>query len=53
MGRRIIGVVPAAGYARRLQPLDRSKEVLEVKGRPVLDYLLDRMRAEGPTSFGS
>lgn len=47
MCARIVGVVPAAGYARRLQPLDRSKEVLEVEGRPVLYYLLDRMRAGG------
>jgi NDP-sugar pyrophosphorylase family protein len=40
----VVGVVPAAGYATRLQPLDGSKEVLLVHGRPVMDYLLERMR---------
>lgn len=42
---RIIGVIPAAGRARRLQPLACSKEVLIVRGRLVMDYLLERMRA--------
>ena len=41
----VVGVVPAAGQATRLQPLDRSKEVLELDGRPVLEYLVERMRA--------
>jgi NDP-sugar pyrophosphorylase family protein len=40
----VVGVVPAAGYATRLQPLEGSKEVVLVQGRPVIDYLLDRMR---------
>jgi glucose-1-phosphate thymidylyltransferase len=43
----IVGVVPAAGYAVRLQPLDCSKEVLPVAGRPVIDYLVERMRVGG------
>ncbi len=43
----VVGVVPAAGLATRLQPLDRSKEVLEIGGRPVLEYLVERMRAAG------
>jgi glucose-1-phosphate thymidylyltransferase len=43
----IVGIVPAAGYATRLQPLDRSKEVLPVDGRPLMDYLVERMRAGG------
>src|SRR3954447_7084863 len=43
----VVGVVPAAGYATRLQPLDRSKEVLHVDGRPVIDYLVERMRVGG------
>ncbi len=43
----IVGVIPAAGYATRLQPLDCSKEVLPVNGRPVMDYLVDRMRGAG------
>lgn len=45
----IVGVIPAAGYATRLQPLERSKEVLPVGGRPVMDHLVDRMRAGGCT----
>ncbi len=43
----IVGVVPAAGYAERLQPLDRSKELLEIAGRPIMDYVVERMRAVG------
>jgi glucose-1-phosphate thymidylyltransferase len=43
----ILGVVPAAGLATRLQPLPCSKELLQVGGRPVIDRLVDRMRAGG------
>ena len=43
----VVGVVPAAGYALRLQPLPHSKEMLQVGGRPIMDYLVDRMRAGG------
>jgi dTDP-glucose pyrophosphorylase len=43
----IVGVVPAAGLATRLQPLASSKEVLLIRGRPVIDYLLERMWAGG------
>lgn len=42
---RVVGVVPAAGLASRLQPLNGSKELVEVGGRPVLDYLVERLRA--------
>ena len=45
MDPKVVGVVPAAGRALRLQPLPCSKEVLRVGGRPVLDYLVERMRA--------
>jgi glucose-1-phosphate thymidylyltransferase len=41
----IVGVVPAAGSATRLQPLRCSKEVYPINGRPVMDYLVERMRA--------
>lgn len=41
----VVGVIPAAGEALRLQPLPCSKEVVRVGGRPVLDYLVERMRA--------
>jgi glucose-1-phosphate thymidylyltransferase len=40
-------VIPAAGGALRLQPLDGSKELLEVGGRPVFDYVVERMRSGG------
>jgi glucose-1-phosphate thymidylyltransferase len=43
----IVGVVPAAGLATRLQPLETSKELLDVGGRPVIDHLLERMHAGG------
>ena len=43
----IVRVVPAAGYAERLQPLDCSKETIEVGGRPLIDYLVERMRVGG------
>lgn len=45
---RLVGVLPAAGRAERLQPLDGSKELLEIGGRPVLDYSVDRLRAADP-----
>jgi glucose-1-phosphate thymidylyltransferase len=45
----IVGVIPAAGYATRLQPLPGSKEVVPVRGRPVMDYLVERMRRGGCT----
>jgi glucose-1-phosphate thymidylyltransferase len=46
---RVAGVIPAAGYATRLQPLPCSKEILPVNGRPVMDYVIDRMRLAGCT----
>jgi NDP-sugar pyrophosphorylase family protein len=45
--RRIVGVIPAAGYATRLQPLVGSKEVIPVAGRPLMDYLVERMVRAG------
>jgi glucose-1-phosphate thymidylyltransferase len=47
----VVGIVPAAGYATRLQPLNCSKEVVPVGGRPVMDYLLERMRAGGASEI--
>ncbi|MBA2637973.1 MAG: NTP transferase domain-containing protein [Solirubrobacterales bacterium] len=40
--------MPAAGHARRLRVQPASKEVLPVRGRPVIDYLFDRLRAARP-----
>ena len=45
----IVGVVPAAGYATRLQPLESSKEILRIGGKPVMDYIVERMRSGGCT----
>ena len=47
----IVGVIPAAGHALRLQPLVGSKEMLEIGGRPVMDFLVERMRAGGCTTL--
>jgi NDP-sugar pyrophosphorylase family protein len=47
----VVGVVPAAGHAERLQPLDRSKELLSVRGRPVMDHLLERLSAAVPAEI--
>jgi glucose-1-phosphate thymidylyltransferase len=44
---RIVGVIPAAGYGTRLRGIPGSKEVLPVGGRPVMDYVIARMRAAG------
>jgi NDP-sugar pyrophosphorylase family protein len=38
-----IGIVPAAGFATRAQPLPCSKEVYPVRGRPLMDHLLERL----------
>jgi glucose-1-phosphate thymidylyltransferase len=40
-----VGLIPAAGHAERLQPLPCSKEVYPVGGRPVMDYVVERLRA--------
>jgi NDP-sugar pyrophosphorylase family protein len=42
--RQVVGIVPAAGLAERLQPLAGSKEVQLVRGQPVLAYVVERMR---------
>lgn len=47
----VVGVVPAAGYGRRLGRKPCSKEVLLVGGRPVIDYLLDRLVRAGCTEI--
>jgi glucose-1-phosphate thymidylyltransferase len=47
----IVGIVPAAGYATRLQPLPCSKEVYPIGGRPVMDYLVERMRLAGSSEI--
>ncbi|TAM40223.1 nucleotidyltransferase family protein [bacterium] len=40
-------LILAAGYATRLYPLtkDYPKPLLEVKGRPIIDYIVDKLKA--------
>ena len=47
----MIGILPAAGYATRLGPLPGSKELLEVRGLPVIEYLVRRLEAGGCTEI--
>jgi glucose-1-phosphate thymidylyltransferase len=42
-----VGIVPAAGLARRLQPLPCSKELLLIEGLPVIECLLTRLERAG------
>jgi glucose-1-phosphate thymidylyltransferase len=44
---RLVGVIPAAGIAARVQPIPCSKEVYPIGGRPVMEYLVERMRIAG------
>jgi NDP-sugar pyrophosphorylase family protein len=41
---QLVGIIPAAGFATRLQPLTGSKEMVEIAGRPVVDFLLERLQ---------
>ncbi len=43
----IVGIIPAAGRGERLQPLPCSKEVYPIAGKPVMDYVIERMRSAG------
>lgn len=46
--RRVVGLMPAAGYATRLgDAISGSKEIQVVRGRPVMAYLLDRFALGG------
>ena len=44
----LVGLVPAAGHARRLGAQPSSKEVLPVRGRPVMDHLFERLQVARP-----
>lgn len=43
-------LILAAGYATRLYPLTRDypKPLLEVKGRPIIDHIVDKLKAGAP-----
>lgn len=43
--------MPAAGYATRLGPLHGSKEMLDVGGVPVIDWLVERLEAAPCTAI--
>jgi dTDP-glucose pyrophosphorylase len=47
VAEQLVGLVPAAGYATRLQPMASSKETLRVGGRPLMCHLVERMRRAG------
>ena len=49
--RRLVGVVPAAGHATRLQPLTGSKEVLSIDGVPLMDHLVARLQRAACTNI--
>jgi len=44
---RLIGVVPAAGYGTRLGLATGSKELVDIGGTPVIEYLLRRLEVGG------
>lgn len=44
----IIGLIPAAGHARRLGIQSSSKEMLAVRGRPMIDHLVERLKVVEP-----
>lgn len=46
----LTALVPAAGYATRLQPLQGSKEMLVVRGRPVIEHVVSRLTAASPAT---
>ena len=41
----LVGLIPAAGHATRLALRAGSKEMLRIRGRPVMDHLVARLRA--------
>lgn len=50
-GSKLIGIIPAAGYATRLGAIDGSKEMLDVDGVPVIERLVERMVVGGCSSI--
>jgi glucose-1-phosphate thymidylyltransferase len=48
---RLVGIVPAAGHAKRLQPLTGSKETYRIAGKPLMDHLIDRLRRAACTDI--
>ena len=48
---RVVGIVPAAGWATRLNLSEGSKEMLTVMGKPVMDHVIERMQIAAPDSI--
>ncbi len=44
----VVALIPAAGHATRLGRQPSSKEVLNVGGRPMMDFLLERLSVAQP-----
>ena len=46
---KLHAIIPAAGYATRLYPLtlDMPKHLLEVKGKPVIEHVIEKIRETG------
>lgn len=44
---RTVGLLPAAGLARRLGNISGPKELIPVEGRPVIDYSVDHLLDTG------
>jgi dTDP-glucose pyrophosphorylase len=50
-GAHVVGVIPAAGHARRLRLAAGSKEMLPIGDRPVISYLVERLSAGVPAGI--
>ena len=48
---RLVGVVPAAGHATRLEPLAGSKETYRIAGKPLMNHLIDWLRRAACTDI--
>jgi len=46
-GREIIGLIPAAGEAKRIAPLPCSKEIKSKKPKSACEYLIEKMKYGG------
>jgi len=49
VGWRMIAIILAGGYAKRLWPLtmDKPKPLLPIAGKPIIEYILDRLNLVG------
>lgn len=54
MTQEMIAIILAGGYAKRLWPLtlDKPKALLPVAGRPIINYVIDKLVSLGPPVSG-